>query len=78
MHVKYSPFMQKQSPSFWNDKTNQKEYFDWVGSQLGISHLDQWYSRGRYDIVTRGGILDSIFHHRIKYRYRKGVIGYKV
>lgn len=29
---------------FWRDKSNRKEYFDWLGKQLGYKQLDDWYN----------------------------------
>jgi hypothetical protein len=30
--------------NFWDDKINQKKFLDWLGKQLKIKHLSDWYN----------------------------------
>lgn len=31
------------APKFWKSVDNQREYFQWLGKELGVEHLDDWY-----------------------------------
>jgi hypothetical protein len=35
---------------FWDDKSTRKDFFKWVGTNLGIRCLDDWYSISFNDI----------------------------
>ncbi|MCP6725940.1 hypothetical protein NL526_28175, partial [Klebsiella pneumoniae] len=34
---------------FWKDEKNVRLYFDWLGSKLGVNHLDDWYQNLSWD-----------------------------
>jgi hypothetical protein len=40
--------------NFWKDKNHQRECLDWVGKQLGITHLDEWNKITRTAARQRG------------------------
>jgi len=40
---------------FWNDKTNQLRYLNWLELQLNISSKEQWYGVTIRDVRDRGG-----------------------
>jgi hypothetical protein len=46
---------------YWNSLSNQREYFDWLGSQLGIKTLDDWYNVKVSDMKEKGafGLLQN-------------------
>jgi hypothetical protein len=37
-------FVKKVPKKFWVKFNNQREYMDWIGKQLNVEHLDQWYN----------------------------------
>jgi hypothetical protein len=39
---------------FWTDIQNQKKYFDWLGEQLGVKTMDDWYNVKYSSIVATG------------------------
>ena len=41
---------------FWNDKKNQRNCLDWIGKQLGIKDMEDWYKMSARDILEHGGI----------------------
>src|SRR5436190_910135 len=40
---------------FWQKQENRQEFFDWLGTQLGLKKMDDWYNVTREDIYKRGG-----------------------
>lgn len=36
-------FNEKLSKAYWKDLQNQRQYFDWLGQQLGVQKLEDWY-----------------------------------
>jgi len=40
---------------FWNDKKNQKKFFDWVGEQFRFKSFEDWYNITLEDINKHGG-----------------------
>lgn len=47
--------------SFWKNLKNQRDYIDWLGKDLGISNMDDWYNTDTQKIHNRYGetILQS-------------------
>ncbi len=40
----WHPWLIEQvSVTFWNDKSNQRRYMDWLESELNITSKEQWY-----------------------------------
>lgn len=56
-HLELVPWLfQDRLPSgFWEDSTNQREFFTWLGKRLGYQNLDDWYSVTQEDIYKHGG-----------------------
>ena len=40
---------------FWEKHENQREFFDWLGNQLGYHSMDDWYNVTQEDIHKHGG-----------------------
>lgn len=38
---------------YWNSIENQTKYFDWLGEHLGISKLEDWYSKLSCKVLTQ-------------------------
>jgi hypothetical protein len=45
----------KVSNGFWESKSNQRSYFDWLGKQIGILKMDDWYDKSSQDVIRHGG-----------------------
>ena len=45
----------KKPTGFWKDMFNQKQFFDWLGGELGYKGMDDWYNITKEDIVLHGG-----------------------
>lgn len=45
---------QQVSKGFWDNTNNQKNYFDWLGQEMGYKTKDDWYD------ITQGMIIE---HH---------------
>jgi hypothetical protein len=41
---------------FWCEKENQRSYLNWIGEELGISEMDDWYNVTTVDLRHRGGV----------------------
>lgn len=45
-----------QTPKgFWEKPENKKQFFNWLGNQLGYKSMDDWYNVTNEDIQKRGG-----------------------
>lgn len=54
------PWLFSQVPvGFWNSIQNHKDYFEWLGYELGIHQLDDWYKVRYGDYIAHhgGGML---------------------
>jgi hypothetical protein len=40
---------------YWSVLENQKQYFDWLGKELGVNTLDDWYKVKLDDVRSRSG-----------------------
>jgi hypothetical protein len=45
----------KVHSTFWDSYSNQREYFDWLKSELGIEHHSGWYSVPYNTVIQHGG-----------------------
>jgi len=45
-----------RSRGHWSSKTNQRDYIDWLGNQLGIGHPADWYNVTEQDFIDNYGI----------------------
>src|SRR5688500_15558951 len=42
-------------PKWWASKENQKIYIEWIGKQLGVQQLDDWYKIKVHEFNNRDG-----------------------
>jgi hypothetical protein len=51
----------KAPAGFWNSHDNQRRFLNWVGSQLGIQRMDEWYKVTPSQVCELGGtsLLDK-------------------
>jgi hypothetical protein len=48
----------KQVPrEFWDTKNNQRKFMDWLGKEIGLIHMDDWYKVTPDHIIEKGGSL---------------------
>jgi len=40
---------------YWNNQENRKKYVDWLGNQLRINKMDDWYGVTSFDFKKNGG-----------------------
>jgi hypothetical protein len=53
---KWLPWKFKKAPQkCWLSKANRILFFDWLGDQLGIKSMDDWYSISKEKICSHGG-----------------------
>lgn len=48
--------------SFWKDRSNLLEFFEYTGTSLGVSKLDDWYGIRKADFVRAGGSTVLVNH----------------
>jgi hypothetical protein len=48
------------SSGYWNDPANHKLYFEWIGQQLGVKQLEDWYKVSKQQLIEMGGTLGVI------------------
>lgn len=61
----WMPWKFGQTPhGFWEKMENQKQFFDWLGSELGYKEMDDWYSVTSLDVINAGGgeLLQTKYH----------------
>lgn len=47
----------------WSQQNNQRELFDWLGEQLGVCNLDDWYKVSCSQVAAvAGGLFSHYFH----------------
>ena len=46
---------EKVPPFFWEDIKNQKNFFDWLGKELQIEDVEDWYHIKAADVDKKGG-----------------------
>mmetsp|Transcript_9533 Transcript_9533/g.13130 ORF Transcript_9533/g.13130 Transcript_9533/m.13130 type:complete len:363 (+) Transcript_9533:2-1090(+) len=52
------------SQGFWNKVENQRNFFDWLGNELGVKELDDWYRVSNLKtIINHGGYFVIEKHH---------------
>src|SRR4051812_24879003 len=56
---------QRQSRGLWMKQENQRQFFDWLGNQLGYKEMDDWYKVTQEDIHKHGGsgLLHNYYHN---------------
>lgn len=53
---KWQPWRFDVTPAgFWDDIDNQRRFFEWLGSELNIHQLDDWYNIIPADVLNKGG-----------------------
>jgi hypothetical protein len=55
-------FLAGVSKSFWEERSNQVEYLEWLSEQLGLSSLDDWYDVPADEIKKHAG-AGLLKHH---------------
>lgn len=53
---------------FWDQINNQRQYFDWLSSQLGIQHLQDWSKLRSEDVEKNGPAILSRYYGRSLFR----------
>lgn len=54
----WEPWKFKGVPKgFWDERENQRRFGDWLGKQLGIKELGDWYNVTSADVISRGGAV---------------------
>jgi len=48
---------------FWKQKINQRQFFDWLGKQLGFNSGPDWYNITREDVIENEGEKLLQFHN---------------
>lgn len=58
-HHWHAWLFQPQNHNIWDDATIRMEYFSWLGRQVGIARLEDWYSTLSVELLQqyRGGTL---------------------
>lgn len=48
---------------YWDNMQNRREFFDWIGEQLGVSQSDDWYSKTYYEVAEFGdkGLMQKYY-----------------
>jgi hypothetical protein len=54
-------FTQNVPKGYWDKQEHQQSFFTWLGGQLGMNHMDDWYRVTKKAIETNGGgsLLDK-------------------
>jgi hypothetical protein len=59
---KYAWKPDKRVPmNYWKNSSNHREFLDYLGSQLGITKMEDWYSVKKQHFMAWGG--SSLLHH---------------
>lgn len=51
----------------WNELSTRKQYFDWLGEQLGIKNLEEWYNVTKATVISHHGTGIMAHYGRPKY-----------
>jgi hypothetical protein len=46
---------------YWNSMDNQRKYLDWLGKQLGVSELSDWYDVTTRDVIATSGACSPLW-----------------
>lgn len=57
---------------YWKDTKNQRQHLEWVGKQLGVSHLDDWYKFASSEVRKRAPFI-STYHRSSLYEALKNL-----
>src|SRR5690349_13904891 len=48
-------FTEQVPQFFWENQESHRQFFDWLGTQLGCKEMDDWYNVSVEDIYKHGG-----------------------
>ncbi len=67
-HYKWKSWrLTAKQPQYWEDMHNQRDFFDWLGGELGVGVMQDWYKVKTLDVYEKGGAMvlrlygDSLF-----------------
>ncbi len=46
---------QNVSKGYWQNVDNQREYMGWLGAQLKVEKMEDWYKIRARDVIPHGG-----------------------
>jgi hypothetical protein len=52
---KRAPWGKKVPNGFWDDTSNHRKFFDWLGVKLNIKTYEDWYQLTKEDVHQKGG-----------------------
>ena len=50
--------------NYWDDLKNQRNFMDWIGKELKINELNDWYKVTKKDIVNIAGKLGPLIRYQ--------------
>jgi hypothetical protein len=56
-------FEAKMSHAYWVERATQREYLDWLATQLGVTVSEDWYKVTKNDIISHKG-ANILFHNQ--------------
>jgi hypothetical protein len=65
---RWRPWLFRKTPrSFWSDKKNHREYFDWLQEQLGFADRSGWYSASTDQVAihSASGVLWRFYNNSL-------------
>eukprot|EP01126_Amoeba_proteus_P018019 TRINITY_DN1895_c0_g2_i4.p1 TRINITY_DN1895_c0_g2~~TRINITY_DN1895_c0_g2_i4.p1 ORF type:complete len:406 (-),score=71.79 TRINITY_DN1895_c0_g2_i4:1126-2343(-) len=61
----WKPFLFRNSPQgYWNSSQNRRDFLNWIGIEIGVSSLDDWYTIKQKDIYKKYRLGGMLSHHR--------------
>jgi hypothetical protein len=45
---------------YWNDIKNQRSYIEWLGKEMGVTDLSDWYKIKHVDLENKPGTVQEI------------------
>ncbi len=62
--VEWKEFLFRHVPrSYWKEKRHHQDYMEWLGKQLNVQKMDDWYAVGSNTVLKRKG--GSILQYQI-------------
>lgn len=52
-----TPLLAETVVGYWTETTNQRKYMDWLGKQLGVLELEDWYSVKHKEVSERSKVV---------------------
>lgn len=43
---------------FWKEVTNQREFFDWLGKEMGYKNMEDWYNISPEDVSKYSPLMN--------------------